>query len=610
MISEARRGSGSSSISSEASVSMRERFGMVRSVTAPPAALAQQHSESSFPASGIGLLARSGGSSRSLPGRAKHTKKSSITSSRSLDSSLAKVAAENARRRASPSQSDDSRRDKKKNRLSGGVVKPSKTEQASTPSKRKKKGETMSMLLDTGFFPIEEIIYGTGMKERRPTSRDYRINLPPRLSFLNGSLPTAPGSNPLTPTEFTPNSPSPRTPTSLRMGGGWNRKSGASKRSPLSQIPENDSKANSGGIEEESGEISPSALEPIPEDATTDENSPRGSVVSTPAGTQIHLRGGSVVTVTPPELTAWKPTIYIQGPIKLPKPSIMPKKNSVASLEAFQEAIDKVYQHALHVPRRRSDDKVVDDICDFFDEYGFDWISYEGDRFVTDWMDMDEDQEMEGDAEPERFSTPPPEQPAASPVEVSIAKEMVENSLPGMNKLGSIPDVVVPPVENAETLRAKGIARLSRSSAGSNPLEGLGHRKDSLTLSGRTSWSGSKRGSIIKQEMSSSGLALSPAPESMLEAVLRASHEGSRRNSASVSGSGSGSVRNSGVAQSAAGESTGSQGAQGFDWDDDEVEEIDAGSNWTASMGMSRKGKTRNPVSKVRRLVATASTML
>ena len=108
----------------------------------------------------------------------------------------------------------------------------------------------------------------------------------------------------------------------------------------------------------------PAALAAIPEHNPRPRPPSRpSSGMSTPKATKISLRSGSVVTVTQPEtVSAWRINVYIQGPIKLPKPVILPKKNSVASMDAFQEAIDQVYQSALFMPRRRSDDAFSYDV--------------------------------------------------------------------------------------------------------------------------------------------------------------------------------------------------------------------------------------------------------
>ena len=250
------------------------------------------------------------------------------------------------------------------------------------------------------------------------------------------------------------------------------------------------------------------------------ENSPPRSGTATPVAMQIQTRGGSVVTVTPPELTAWQRSIYIHGPIRLPKPVILPRKNSVASMEPFQEAIDRVYQDALFVPRRRSDDTVVDDVCEFFDDFRFDDIGSEGGLLAVersgsfgpdDVMDVDE---LDGSIE--RFTTPPGFQFAGdvSPVERLVAKDVVEASMsrPLVSPTVLEPNVPLPPVETEETLRARGIARLSQLSTGrsSTSSRSSSYRKDKPNLSRRTSGSTSP---IVSGGKAANMLPLLPAPE-------------------------------------------------------------------------------------------------
>ena len=278
-----------------------------------------------------------------------------------------------------------------------------------------------------------------------------------------------------------------------------------------------------------------------------------------------------MVTVTPPELTAWQKHLYIQGPIKLPKPAIMPRKNAVASLEPFQEAIDAVYQHALMVPRRRSDDAVVEDICGWFDDFGFDDIKYEGDTLMIEDIAVREVREVDeiDIQEIERFSTPPAE-PIVSPVEKAVAKEAIEMSRPD-----PVPKPPIPPIENEETLRARGIARLSTLSTGSDK-------------SRKASTSSARPLSIISVTPKAEVSTLT-AEDDSLASPRR--YDG---------------LQTSMVDQG------------GFDWDDD-VEELDEHSSWVAPAivrkkqrlhrGLSTK-ETRNPFVKMRRAVATASAIL
>lgn len=459
---------------------------------------------------------------------------------------------------------------KKTRRATQGAVKPVKVStspkvsisprEVQMPWKRRRKGETMSMLLETGFFPIKELT----LHNKNVPNVNIHVRLPPPLSLVDKDLPGTPNSILPTPTELYHSSPRaalPPLPTT--------RKAPKPRRRPLGQIPSTSAKANSG---DRFNELSPGRLSSIPELTSVSENSLPSSGVTTPVATQIHLRGGSVVTVTPPELTAWQRHYYIQGPIKLPKPAIMPRKNSVASLEPFQEVIDQVYQSALIVPRRRSDDAIVEDVCEWFDDFGFDDVKYQGDTLMIEDFTVDEVEEMDeiDSLDAERFSTPPPE-PIVSPVEKVVAKGVVEMSHPN-----PMPKPPIPPVETEETLRARGIARLSH-------LSGEGAARKASMASAR-----SRSGSLG---------AFTPLPEDSMMAVAAGSLP-TEESEEDVH------VPNLMVDQG------------GFDWDDD-VEEMDEQSAWVAP-AVSRKKKdlhkpsrdTRNPVLKMRRFMATASAIL
>ncbi|KAK3686814.1 hypothetical protein LTR37_019447 [Vermiconidia calcicola] len=425
------------------------------------------------------------------------------------------------------------------------------------PGKRQNQGESMSMLLDSGFFPEESSQY----KNNHPDV-NIRARIPPPLALLNKALPATPTSITSTPTEMYHT----RNPgTSRRLLS--NRKPTKKKRSPLAQISTTSAKANSSTLVDESKAISPTRLSAIPEIVPTSENSPVHSGRNTPVARQIHLRGGSVITVTPPELTAWKRSVYVQGPIKLPKPVIVPRKNSVASLEPFQEAIEQVYQHALSVPRRRSDDAIVDDVCEFFDDFGFDEISFEGDVLAADEFTVDEMKENIDKmiSETERYSTPPAEQ-NASPVERVFAKEIVEITA----KQPPVAKHSIPPLQDEETLRARGIARLShRAAPGSQTASQA--RKDSLTLA----------------RAEAGALPLLPVPEhSMLEAVLEPSPS-------------EGDV-----------EMEDQLIDHGMDGDDD-VEEMQDSLTWLTPGSFPRSPSPhRDPLKTMQHLVATTSTFL
>ncbi|OQO06208.1 hypothetical protein B0A48_08796 [Cryoendolithus antarcticus] len=428
---------------------------------------------------------------------------------------------------------------------------------------RRGPGENLAMLQTSGFFSKPEVI----------DSASTRI-------FIDKDLPDTPSSIAPTPTVMYQ---SPRnSQQSVRS-----RKSGnIGARSPLSQIAEGSVKNNSVPIHEEVTPTSAHRLTTILEFVSLSENTPPPSGTATLLPTQIHLRGGSIVTVSPPELTAWQRSVYLQGAIKLPKPAILPRKNSVASMEPFQDAIDRVYQSALFVPRRRSDDAIVDDICEFFDDFGFDDVEFGGDFLqpieevdVTEVDGMDVDDPGRKGSEVERFSTPPGFASAAevTPVERLVAKDVVKTTM-------SLPAIYVPPVETEETLRARGIVRLSQQANRKNSQ--FSSRKPSVSrLQGRDS---------VMPEHDSS-LHLQPQPEqSMLDVVQEDE-----------------------APMGWANEMEGHIG--GMDWDDD-VEETDAGASWTAPAAMMHRkhalnrglvGKDkRNPMAKMRRAFATATTIL
>jgi hypothetical protein len=458
-----------------------------------------------------------------------------------------------------------------------------------SPKPRKGNGATLAMLQTSDFYPdANDAVHS-------------QIPAPP--SFIDRCLPDTPNSIAPTPTELYEPS---HAPFGEARKGRTN--SGSALRSPLSVVSDTNAKSNS-SPEPQSTPIAPSdslphRLATIQEYKSFSENSPPASGTATPVATQIQLRGGSVVTVTPPELTAWQRSIYIHGPIRLPKPVILPRKNSVASMEPFQEAIDRVYQSALFVPRLRSDDAVVDDVCEFFDDFAFDDIGAEGDMLAVERTSTSEDDDAmdvdELDEPKERFTTPPGFKSAGdvSPVERLVAKDVVEASMskPLVSPIILEPNVPLPPVENEETLRARGIARLSQNSTGrsSTSSRSSSYRQDKAVLSRRTS----DPASPVLSDRKTSMLPLLPAPEpSMLDSVMEASHdeEGGWVEELSPEGD-----------------------AGGMDWSDDDLEETDAGASWTAPAVKQKKhgldrglGKeSRNPVAKMRRFVATATTML
>ncbi|KAJ9669037.1 hypothetical protein H2201_000863 [Coniosporium apollinis] len=97
-----------------------------------------------------------------------------------------------------------------------------------------------------------------------------------------------------------------------------------------------------------------------------------------PGGTAIKLRSGSVLTVITPEQNAWQRSLYMHGPVRLQKPAVLLKKNSIASLDAFQDALES---HEEETSRRPLDDTSLDDLVDFMDSFGFELVSFELDEY-------------------------------------------------------------------------------------------------------------------------------------------------------------------------------------------------------------------------------------
>lgn len=330
-----------------------------------------------------------------------------------------------------------------------------------------------------------------------------------------------------------------------------------------------------------------------PKAATAEARWPPPSIIVAPVATQIHLRNGSIVTLTPPELSAWQSTIYLHGPIMLPKPTTMPRKNSVATLDPFQDVVEKLYQDALAIPRRRSDDAVVDDICDFFDAFGFDVISFAGDDFSEVNHGIGEVFDLHLD--PESFRTPPMQPAVFSTAEATIASEMLDQ----VSISSSIP-LHAPPVENEETLRARGIARMARSAASTTSDEARPGRRESITLG---------------KPQTSAVLPSLPDPEtSMLNAVLQPTN---RHGSYSANVYGQRHPAGAGAYVSDQGcehtslhtTKTSSRGAKGSNLDDGVEEMARTDAAWSARTRPVAASKEPR-LSRMRRLVATASSIL
>lgn len=110
------------------------------------------------------------------------------------------------------------------------------------------------------------------------------------------------------------------------------------------------------------------------------------------SATSLRLRSGSVVTVISPETDAWERTVYLNGPIRLDYLDVKQRKDSIASMDAFVDAIEDMDTASSasagagagavagggkgggQRPARRtsSDDQTIDEIVEFFEGFGFD----------------------------------------------------------------------------------------------------------------------------------------------------------------------------------------------------------------------------------------------
>ncbi|KAK7533651.1 hypothetical protein IWX49DRAFT_556973 [Phyllosticta citricarpa] len=140
--------------------------------------------------------------------------------------------------------------------------------------------------------------------------------------------------------------------------------------------------------------------------------SSRSSSVS---ATSIRLRSGSVVTVIPPEQTAWQRTVYVAGPIRLNKfqrkatanaddleaaakskvdglwPRAPSKPDGIASLDAFQDALDSLDPKATF-ERRASDECALDDLVQYFADWGIPTTECEKDTIDSFWLGASDDE--------------------------------------------------------------------------------------------------------------------------------------------------------------------------------------------------------------------------
>jgi hypothetical protein len=421
-----------------------------------------------------------------------------------------------------------------------------KTTSSVMPWRRKARGETMSMLLDSGFFPVSEYIYNPNETSPSTKSTSKRNQL--ALNILVKDLPTErPSSIVSTPTNFyqqgfsglrrsTRNnqrrslgvrrrilnaasvSSSQVSPTMIT-----HRSVTAPPLSPMSPMtpltPTKALAALTGGSlltppspgsddSYKHGQASPGILEVIPEDGgvvaaimpthSPLSKTPRHSEPEAPAlpkaiASEIHLNSGTVLMVQTPETTAWRRSVYTQGPIKLPTPAVVPRKGSIATLDPFQDSLI-----TEPTPRRKSEDMAANDICAWYDQWGFENVSFAFDEFkledvhtAADWALAPLPEEPESPIDRAfRFTTPAP------PLVKEMAAAMLEDRClrPESQAIKpKPPSMIMPTVPLPELPKTP-------STGGSEK----GHSRNS---SGETSYKSAKSDPIIRSDSRGSGMS-------------------------------------------------------------------------------------------------------
>lgn len=131
-------------------------------------------------------------------------------------------------------------------------------------------------------------------------------------------------------------------------------------------------------------DIAPRAIPVAPSEG--DDSGPRNNMRRLGSVKSLRLRSGSVVTLITPENNAWQRSTYIPGPIKLEDEPIPQRKDSVANLDAFQDAIEGLQETSQ--PRRASDDAVIDGIVDYFSGFGVDFNPLAGNEGTSEANDQ------------------------------------------------------------------------------------------------------------------------------------------------------------------------------------------------------------------------------
>jgi hypothetical protein len=409
------------------------------------------------------------------------------------------------------------------------------------PWRKRARGETMSMLLDSGFFPVQEFIYEKNetppssatrspskrnqlalnilVKDlpkdrpssilntptnfyqqghtslRRSTRSSNRRSLGPRRRILTATSVSSSQGSPVMVTHKTvttplhsPTSPTtPLTPTkALAALTAGMLLPPSPDESPKSALP------------------SPGILEVIPEDNGTTtihsiispishHNSVR-SIPEAPAlpdatGSEIHLSSGTVLMVKTPESTAWRRSVYIQGPIKLPTPAVVPRKGSIATLDPFQDVLSNT-----PIPRRKSEDTCLDDICDWYDTWNHDPVSFAGDKFTLDSTHLVNEYAMlplteEPESPMDRSITPAP------PLAKQVAAAMLRPDSTAIKPLPRMSISMVP------------LPELPKSTSSNTSSENLSHKGHSRNSSGETSYKSASSDPISRTDSRGSSMS-------------------------------------------------------------------------------------------------------
>jgi hypothetical protein len=416
------------------------------------------------------------------------------------------------------------------------------------PWRKRARGETMSMLLDSGFFPVQEFIYeknGTppSSAARSPSKRNQLA-----LNILVKNLPKdRPSSILNTPTNFYQ-----QGHTSLRRSvRSSNRRSLGPRRRILTAASVSSSQGSpvmvthktvtaplhsptspttpltptkalaaltagmllppSPDLEDslKSGQPSPGILEVIPEDNGTttihsttspiSHNSvrfiPEAPALPDATGSEIHLNSGTVLMVKTPESTAWRRSVYIQGPIKLPTPAVVPRKGSIATLDPFQDVLSNT-----PIPRRKSEDTCLDDICDWYDTWNHVSVSFAGDEFTLDSTHLVNEYAMlpltEEPENPVNHASPTP------PLAKQVAAAMLR---PGSTAIKPLPRMSISMVPLPE---------LPKSTSSNTSSENLSHKGHSRNSSGETSYKSASSDPISRTDSRGSGMSGTSVEES------------------------------------------------------------------------------------------------